>query len=451
MTRIRIAPVVGLVLAIASCAGILLFQERDGKSHNAQLALVRAENSLNQLQGIPWEAGNPRFGTPERIRTSMHRTERSILATIDRLRRSAPAAELEPLAGPLRADFAQLDRIYALGVSPGGFKDPVPLLEAWKAQNVSFATVRRGLGNAGVVYAHRAAVAERTGVIGVIGTIVGLLAAFFFYYRRSERGARNQQSTLEARHTVNEHLERAMKALTQSQKERAKLLARTVEVAEHERTRVAMDLHDGPIQKLTVLAFNLDRLARKIDRDEIGAARTLMADVRSSLSGEMQALRRLMVELRPPILDEGGLSAALSDAAAEVLADTPIEWSLRCEIGTQRLAPELETTVYRVVKEALVNVRKHSGGTRVDVFVLAIGLALRLVVADNGRGFDMAAVDGVSDRKRFGLLGIHERVGGLGGTCTVDSRPGVGTRVEAFLPLKVRTAEEVHTHELAVA
>ncbi|MGZ4417690.1 MAG: sensor histidine kinase [Gaiellaceae bacterium] len=451
MTRIGFAPVVDIVLAIASCAGLLQLQGRDSKSHDAQLAVVRAENSLNQLQGLPWEVQNPQFGTPERIRTSMDRTERSILATIDHLRRSAPAAELESLAGPIGKNFVSLDRIYAMGLKPGGWNDPGPTIEASQAENVSLAQARRGFAHAGVVYAHRAAVAEQIGVIGVIGTIVGLLAAFFFYYRRSVRGARNQQSTLEARHTVNEHLERAMKALTHSQKERAKLLARTVEVAEHERTRVAMDLHDGPIQKLTVLAFNLDRLARRIDRDEIGAARTLMADVRSSLSGEMQALRRLMVELRPPILDEGGLSAALTDAATEVLKDTPIEWSLRCEIGTQRLAPELETAVYRVVKEALVNVRKHSGGTRVEVFVLSVGLALRLVVADDGRGFDTAAAADVSDRKRFGLLGMHERVGGLGGTCRIDSHPGVGTRVEAYLPLKVRNAEEAHTHELAVA
>ena len=343
MTRIGVVPVVGLVLAIASCGGILLLQERDAKSHDAQLALVRAENNLNQLQGLPWEIQNPQFGTPAQIRSLMDRTERSILATIDRLRRSAPAAELEPLAGPLRANFASLDRIYAMGLKPGGWNDPGPTIQASQAENVSLARARRNLAHAGGVYAHHAAVAERTGVIGVVGTIVGLFAAFCFYYRRSERGARNQQSTLEAKHTVNEHLERAMRALTHSQKERAKLLARTVEVAEHERIRLAMDLHDGPIQQLTVLAFNLDRLALRIDRDEIGAARTLMADVRRSLSGEMEALRRLMVELRPPILDEGGLSAALSDAAAKVLADTPIEWSVRCEIGKHHLAPELET------------------------------------------------------------------------------------------------------------
>jgi Signal transduction histidine kinase len=87
----------------------------------------------------------------------------------------------------------------------------------------------------------------------------------------------------------------------------------------------------------------------------------------------------------------------------------------------------------------------------VDVLVLPVDDALRLVVEDDGRGFDMAAADGVSDGKRYGVLGMHERVGGLGGTCRIDSSPGGGTRIEAFLPLKVRHAEEARTHELAVA
>ena len=70
MTRIGFAPVVGIVLAIAACGGILLLQERDAKNDDAQLALVRAENRLNQLQNLPWQVQNPQFGSPERIRTS---------------------------------------------------------------------------------------------------------------------------------------------------------------------------------------------------------------------------------------------------------------------------------------------------------------------------------------------------------------------------------------------
>jgi len=451
MTRIRLVPVVGVVLAIASSGGFLLLQERVAKGHDAQLTLVRTENRLNELQGLPWQVQNPKFGSPERIRTMIDSTERSIVATIDGLRRSAPAAELEPLAGLFRANFASLDRIYALGLEPGGWNDPGPTIEVSQAQAVSLAKALRGLGDAGSVYAHRAAVAEWMEAIGGIGTIAGLLAAFLFFYRRSGRAARSQQSTLAAKNEAYEQLEQTLAALTRSQEERGRLLERTVEVAEHERIRLAMDLHDGPIQQLTVLAFNLDRLAQRIDRDEIAAARTLMADVRLSLSDEMEALRRLMVELRPPILDEGGLSAALSDAAGKVLADTPIEWGVRCEVGQQRLAPELETVVYRVAYEALANARKHSQGTRVDVLVSRVGDTLRLVVADDGRGFDTATACSASGGKCYGLLGMHERVGGLGGTCRVDSRPGAGTSVEAFLPLKVRNVEEMRTHELAVA
>jgi signal transduction histidine kinase len=451
MIRIRLVPVVGLVLAIASCGGLLLMQQRVTKSHVAQLTLVRTENRLNQLQGLPWQVENPKYGSPERIRTMMDRTERSIMATIDRLRRSEGAAELEPLAGPLRANFAALDRIYAMGLKPGGWNDPGPTIEVSQAETVSLGKALRSLGNAATVDAHQAAVAEWTAALGGIGMIAGLFTAFLFFYRRSERVTRIQQSTLTARNAAQVGLDKAITALNRSQMERDRLMERTVEVAEHERIRLALDLHDGPIQQLTVLAFNLDRLGLRLDRNEIGAAQTLMADVRLSLSAEMEALRRLMVELRPPILDEGGLSAALNDAAEKVLADTPIEWGVRCEIGKHALAPELETVIYRVAYEALVNVRKHSQGTRVDVLLSARDAALHLVVADDGRGFETAAVGNASDGKRYGLLGMHERVGGLGGTCRVDSRPGAGTRVEASLPLKVRTVEEVRTHELAVA
>ena len=451
MSRIGLAPVVGLVLAIAACGGILLFQERVSSSSNAQLTLARTENSLNQLQGLPWEVENPRFGSPARIRVLMDRTQRSILASVDRLRQTAPATELEPLADPLRANFGSLGRIYTMGLKPGGWNNPGPTIAVSQAENVSLAKAESAIDAAGSVYARRVVVAKWMALIGGIGTIVGLLAAFLFYYRRSRRVARVQLLTLEAKEAAHERLAQTLATLSHSQEERDRLLERTVEVAEHERIRLAMDLHDGPIQQLTVLAFNIDRLAGRLDRDELGGARTLMADVRHSLSTEMEGLRQMMVELRPPILDEGGLSAALNDAAEKVLADTPIEWGVRCEIEKNQLAPALETAVYRVAYEALVNVRKHSQATRVDVLVAPDGGVLRLVIADNGRGFDMTALDGPSNGERYGLLGIQERVGGLSGTCRIESRPGSGTRIEAVLPLKVRNVEEVDTRELAVA
>jgi signal transduction histidine kinase len=453
MSRTGFIPVIGLALALTAGVGLVVLQKRAARSYRAEVTLVRAENQLNQLQGMPWQVQNPRYGSPAQIKAAMKTSERSILARLDRLQRTTSTSELEPIVAPLRANFAALDTIFAMGLKPAGWNDPAPTIAISQAENVSLAKAVDLLEGAGKAYGQQAAGSNARSIGGGLTAIVALFLAFAFYFRSSRRAARLQARTLTAKHETNEQLTEALGALTTSQEERAHLLERTVEVAEHERIRLSMDLHDGPIQKLTVLAFNLDRLARRIEREELADAQTLMGDVRDSLSAEMEALRLLMVELRPPILDEGGLSAALSDAAARALADTATEWRVVCEIEKHQLAPELETVIYRVASEALVNARKHARAARVDILVeRSDAEMLHLVVVDDGNGFDVDAVTERTERgERFGLLGMEERVAGLGGTCWVTSRPGSGTRVEAFLPLKRRVAEEVREHELAVA
>jgi two-component system sensor histidine kinase UhpB len=226
--------------------------------------------------------------------------------------------------------------------------------------------------------------------------------------------------------------------LEASQRERTRLLTRTVEVAEHERMRIATELHDGPIQKLTVVAFNLDRLGMRIARNEPGAEE-LMQKIRNDLQTQMFALRRVMSDLRPPILDERNLAAALNDCAKQVFADASIAHETTCNLGAEFPAPEIETAVYRVVREALINVRRHSDATRVEVEVERDGASLRLLVSDDGGGFD----HGDSDIARFGLLGMEERIGSLGGRLQIASAVGTGTRVEATLPWKSRLAPAV--------
>jgi two-component system sensor histidine kinase UhpB len=237
---------------------------------------------------------------------------------------------------------------------------------------------------------------------------------------------RDREALLERARIQNEHLEEA-------QRERARLLARTVEVAEEERMRIAAELHDGPIQKLTVVAFTLDRLALRIARNEQGT-KELAEEIRERLRAEMVSLRRLMSELRPPILDERNLAAALNDCAEQVFAETPVVHETICRLDGEFAAPEVETAVYRVVREALINVRRHADATRVHVEVERHGATLRLLVADNGTGFDRGSVVGPS----FGLLGMEERIGSVGGELGVESGTGKGTRIEATLPWKSR-------------
>jgi len=247
--------------------------------------------------------------------------------------------------------------------------------------------------------------------------------------------ALSMASNITERRVAEEQLRLQNARLEESERERARLLARTVEVAEQERMRIATDLHDGPIQKLTVVAFNLDRLGMRIARGEPGADE-LMQKIRSDIQAQMFALRRVMSDLRPPILDERNLAAALNDCADQVFADASIMHETTCELGSEWPAPELETAVYRVVREALINVRRHSDATRVNVAIERDGESLRLLVADDGAGFERAD----SDLEQFGLLGMQERIGSLGGRLEVASAIGSGTRVEATLPWKPRLA-----------
>jgi signal transduction histidine kinase len=235
-------------------------------------------------------------------------------------------------------------------------------------------------------------------------------------------------------------LSEALTRLEDSRRERERLLERTVEIAEHERINLAGDLHDGPIQHLTVVALMLDQLARRIGNAELEQVQSTIAEIREKVSGQMTSLRRMMVELRPPMLDEGGISAGLRDLAESVLEKTSVTWDVRSTIGGTRFAPEIETVAYRVAREALVNVRKHAGATGVEVILERYEDSLRLVIADNGKGFARPEATRAGDHA--GLLGIEERLASVGGSWALQTAPGGGTRWQASLPWKAQAAQE---------
>jgi signal transduction histidine kinase len=439
MLRTRLVLAGALALALASCAGIIYLQHRMRTSENARISVMRIENRLNQLQGPPWQVMNPGYGTVKQIRAQVAAEERQLRASLAALRSDAGVPELGGLAASLEQNFASLDLIMTLGIKEG-WRNIAHTNAAAQQENVSLAAATKALDAANAAYASRAQFASRTAAGGAAFAIFVLFGAFAYFFLRSHRARRR--------------LEVALARLSQAQRERSKLLARTVEVAEHERIRVATDLHDGPIQHLTALALTIDRLAGRIDSGAPDTVHRMVADVRSSLSREMDALRRLMVELRPPVLGQLGLAAALSDAAQTVFADEDVVWDVRCDIDGQPLAPEVETAIYRVVREALVNVRKHAGASRVDVAVEVVDGSLRVTVADDGKGFATVSPirDGLPTGHGYGLMGIHERIEGLGGVARIEGRPGRGVVVEATLPLNRQLEDEEEAQrELAVA
>jgi signal transduction histidine kinase len=221
--------------------------------------------------------------------------------------------------------------------------------------------------------------------------------------------------------------------LERTEAQRKQLLDRTVQGAEEERTRLAAELHDGPIQRLTAVGYQLEEAQLLLEADDGPQARELVAGVRKELYGEITGLRRIMAALRPPVLDERGLTLALRDLLEAFERRTGIDCVLQGE-SRIRVEPEIETVLYRVVQEALTNVSKHAHAGHVWVYLRVDDDRVDMQVHDDGVGFDASSVNGLVSDGHFGLAGMRERVEIAGGTHRLLSAPGDGTTIRVRLP-----------------
>jgi signal transduction histidine kinase len=197
-------------------------------------------------------------------------------------------------------------------------------------------------------------------------------------------------------------------------------LRRAVEAQEAERARVARELHDESGQVLTALALHLRALEEDVGPGDV---RERIVEMRRQLASASTGLRELATRLRPPAVEEHGLADAIEEQAAHLRrTGFQVEVDVR-GLGAD-LAGEVQTVLFRVVQESLTNVARHSGAERVSVVVSAREGRVRLMIEDDGSGFDPAGPTG-----RFGLAGIRERVELLGGRLRIESSPGAGTAV----------------------
>jgi len=197
-------------------------------------------------------------------------------------------------------------------------------------------------------------------------------------------------------------------------------LRQTIEAQEAERARIARELHDEAGQSLTALALNLRLLDDHLDAD--GRAR--LADLRQMLNGVSGNLRSLATDLRPSGLREHGLASAIERQAAKLREATGMAVDVAVEGIPEDLPEEIQIALFRVVQEALTNVARHAGAGQVSVVMSHHGGRIRVVVEDDGRGFDPATPTG-----RLGIRGIRERVELLGGGLRIESAPGAGAAV----------------------
>jgi signal transduction histidine kinase len=228
-------------------------------------------------------------------------------------------------------------------------------------------------------------------------------------------------------------LQSALSNLEKVETERKHLLDRTMRGAEEERTRIATELHDGPIQRLTAVGYQLEEASLTLSGGNPAYVDELLSGAQRNLHAEINELRGLMATLRPPVLDELGLGLALADQLDSFERRTGIMCFLDSDRET-RLEPEIETVLYRVAQEALINVAKHSRAHHVWVYLRADDDRADMQVRDDGIGFDPASVNGLTGRGHFGLAGMRERVEMAGGRYRVLSSPGGGTAIRVRLP-----------------
>jgi signal transduction histidine kinase len=241
---------------------------------------------------------------------------------------------------------------------------------------------------------------------------------------------RDVQAQADALQTREAELATALGDLRRVEGERRRLLERALRAAEEERMSLALDLHDGPVQRLAELGFTLERARMRVEDGQRAQALALLRQVADGLRAELAGLRRLMASLRPPALDAQGLAGALRDHVRAWGERTGIPCELQVDLEC-RPAPELETVMYRVVQEALANVAKHAAARRVLVRVSGADGLVRLEVRDDGRGFDPRRAPELAAEGHFGLLAMREQVRMAGGRWEVESRPGAGTAVRA--------------------
>lgn len=205
---------------------------------------------------------------------------------------------------------------------------------------------------------------------------------------------------------------------------------RLLDTYEQYRKLVAYEIHDGVVQLLTGAVMNLEASMRLLGDLVPSAARRSLDRAAELLHDGITEARALMNGLRPEVLDDYGLTEAIDRLVRESRGRTQATIELSCRGDFDRLAPPLETTLFRIVQESLANALRHSHSSKVRIALTQDGQRIRAVIEDWGRGFNPQKVA----QDRFGIRGICQRARVFGGKATVDSAAGNGTRVVVDLP-----------------
>jgi len=223
--------------------------------------------------------------------------------------------------------------------------------------------------------------------------------------------------------------ERLQTELRESATRLREMSARMQQDIEQERKRISQSLHDEMGQNLTALQLDAGWIRRHCNDDSVILA--VVDRMQHSIEDSAGSMRRIVADMRPRVLDDLGITAAIKGLVKDVSARNSIEVAFAPKGDLDDIEDAVKTALYRMLQECLTNVSRHAQASRVDVLLVADGRGIEMVVADDGCGFTSQAR---LKRGSFGLFGLVERAAQLGGTVAVESAPQAGTRITVRLP-----------------
>ncbi|MFJ4249826.1 two-component sensor histidine kinase [Pseudomonas sp. DTU12.3] len=220
------------------------------------------------------------------------------------------------------------------------------------------------------------------------------------------------------------------------------LADRLLEVQENERHRLSRELHDDIGQLLTAAKLQSEWLKRRLPEDLQEHCTTLC----DTLEETLNKVRDVSAILNPRQLTSLGLEASLRAHLLKTLANTPVHWSLDCQQRLNGIPEEMAVAAFRIAQEAVTNILRHAQAKNLLIRVQRLPQGLTLMITDDGQGFAPAANPGREGQR--GMAGMAERIEQLGGTLSVTSEPGNGTRIEALFPWAPRALERASTNKV---
>lgn len=253
--------------------------------------------------------------------------------------------------------------------------------------------------------------------------------------RRIEAGSRDLRKTNDILLKEIDERKKTEKAFTASRQQLRELYLQLSQVEEAERQRLARELHDQVGQNLTALGINLNVILAQLSKESKSKVQERLQDANRLTAETAGSIRDIMATLRPQVLDDYGLKAALQMEAERFSARTGIFIVVKGKPASPRPPAEIETAFFRIAQEALTNISKHGEAQRVTIYLEQIDDVIRLDIKDDGTGFDPSNLN-ASHRTGWGLMAMRERIEAHSGSLHIESAIDEGTLVRVEVKIK---------------